>query len=232
MPDTLPLLMIPGLACTEALFAAQRAALGQTRPVLVAAVDGGDSMAAMARAILATAPPRFHLAGLSMGGYIAFEILRQAPERVARLCLMDTSARADTPEKTVLREAALAEVEAGRYLQMSAESLPLSIAASRAGDTALRDAILDMARETGAALWTQQMRAIMGRPDSRPDLPGISARTLVIVGDEDQLTPPDHAREMAAAIPDARLEVIADCGHMSTMERPEVVNRLLADWLA
>ncbi len=231
MSEPLALVMIPGLACTRALFAAQREALAAHRPVVVARVDGGDSMAAMAGAILASAPPRFHLAGLSMGGYIALEILRQAPERVARLCLMDSSARPDTPDKTALRQAALAEVEAGRYMQMSAENVALSVAASRADDHALRAAILDMARATGAGLWRRQMRAIMGRPDSRPDLPAIRARTLVLVGDEDRLTPPEHAREMAAAIPDARLEVIADCGHMSSMERPGAVSRLLADWL-
>ena len=232
MPDTLPLLMIPGLACTGALFAGQIPVLSKSHQVLVVDHTGHDSMGAIAADILAAAPARFHLAGLSMGGYIAFEILRQAPERVARLCLMDTSARADTPEKTALREEALAEVAAGRYMQMSAESLPLSIARSRVGDSALEAAILAQARDTGPEVWMRQMRAIMHRVDSRPDLPGITAQTLVIVGEEDQLTPPDHAGEMAEAIPGAHLEIIANCGHMSAMERPERVTRLLQSWLA
>ena len=232
MSDALPLLLIPGLACTGALFQAQVPVLSRARPVLVAEHGRHDSMGAIAAAILAEAPARFHLAGLSMGGYIAFEILRRAPERVGRLCLMDTSARPDTPEKTALRQEALAEVAAGRYMEMSAESVALSIAPSRVGDRALEAAILAQARETGPEVWRRQMRAIMGRVDSRPDLPGIGAQTLVIVGEDDRITPPDHAREMAAAIPGARLEVLADCGHMSSMERPGEVTRLLLDWLA
>ena len=232
MSDDLPLLMLPGLACTGALFADQVPVLARGREVLIADHMGHDSMAAIAADILARAPARFHLAGLSMGGYIAFEILRQAPGRVARLCLMDTSARADTPEKTALREEALAEVAAGRFMEMSAANLPLIVAASRAGDRALAEAILAQARATGSDAWLLQMRAVMRRVDSRADLPGIAAPTLVIVGDEDQITPPDHASEMAETIPGARLEVIADCGHMSSMERPERVTELLLEWLA
>ncbi|HHB80448.1 MAG TPA: alpha/beta fold hydrolase [Aliiroseovarius sp.] len=232
MRDDFPLLLIPGLACTGALFSAQIAALKSARAVLVADHAAHDSMGAIAEAILAEAPARFHLAGLSMGGYIALEIMRQAPERVGRLCLMDTSARADTPEKTTLRREALAEVAAGRYLEMSRVGLPLTIAASRGGDDALAEAIMQQARDTGSEVWTRQTHAIMGRVDSRPDLPAIKAQTLVIVGDEDQVTPPDHAEEMARLIPDARLEVIGDCGHMSSMERPEQVTALLQEWLA
>ncbi len=230
MPNT-PLVLIPGLACTAALFADQVPVLAKGRDVIIADHMQHDNMADIAAAILADAPARFALAGLSMGGYISLEIMRQAPERVERLALLDTSARADAPEKTALRLDALELVAAGKYMAVCYSTLELSIAASRHQDAALKAAIIDMADDTGPDVWAQQTRAIIGRANSVPMLAGISCPTLVIVGDEDQLTPMDCAFEMAEAIPNARLGVVAGCGHMSTMERPDVVTGLLQDWL-
>ncbi len=226
-----PLLMIPGLACTAALFADQLAVLGQSRNVIIGDHMRHDNMADIAAHILAAAPERFALAGLSMGGYISLEIIRQAPERVERLALLDTSARADTADKTALRREALGLVAAGKYLAVCHSTLDLSIAASRHGDATLKAAIIDMAVDTGPDVWAMQTRAIIGRVDSVLMLGEISCPTLVVVGDEDQLTPPELAHEMADGIADARLEVIADCGHMSTMEKPDQVTGLLQDWL-
>jgi len=230
MPAT-PLLLIPGLACTGALFAAQIPVLGQGRQVIIGDHMQHDSIAGIAAHILATAPGRFALAGLSMGGYLCFEILRQAPERVERLALLDSSARADTPEKTAQRHEALELAAAGKFMAVCLSTLDLSLARSRHNDTALKQEIIDMAVETGPEVWAQQIRAIMGRKDSVPMLGCISCPTLVVVGAEDQLTPPDLANEMAAGIPDARLEVIPDCGHMSTMEKPDELTGLLQAWL-
>lgn len=137
----LPVLLIPGLACTADLFRAQVAVLSQERDVMVADTGGQDSMEGLARDILAAAAPRFALAGLSMGGYLSFEILRQAPQRVARLALLDTAAHADTPEKTETREAAIALMESGRYEEVCEATLDLSIAKSRHQDSALKDRI-------------------------------------------------------------------------------------------
>ncbi len=231
MPNALPLVMIPGLSCTADLFAAQVANLSRDREVMIADISRHDSMAGFATAILAAAPPRFALAGLSMGGYIALEIIRRSPDRVARLCLMDSSARADTPAKTLQRNKDLAAVRAGHFLELAAQDLPQSIARCRHSDKDLAQAILKMAADTGAKVWTRQMQAIMGRVDSRPILGHINVPTLVVVGDEDQLTPPEHALEMASGIPDATLSVIGGCGHMSSMERPEEVTHLLRTWL-
>ncbi len=231
MPAT-PLLLIPGLACTDALFAAQFPALSQDHPVIIGDHMQHNSMADIAAHILAGAPERFALAGLSMGGYLCFEILRQAPERVERLALLDTSARADTPEKTALRQEALELAAAGKFMAVCHATLDLSIAKSRHDDAVLKQAIIDMAVDTGPDVWAQQIRAIIGRANSVPMLGNITCPTLVVVGDEDQLTPPELAREMAAGIPDARLEVIHDCGHMSTMEKPDQLTGLLQEWLA
>ena len=226
-----PLVLIPGLACTKALFADQIAALTGSREVIIGDHMQHDTMADIAAHILATAPKRFALAGLSMGGYISLEIVRQAPERVERLALLDTSARADTPEKIEQRHEALGLAAAGKFMAVCHSTLDLSIAASRHGDVDLKTEIIDMAVDTGADVWAQQVRAIIGRKDSVPLLAEITCPTLVVVGDEDQLTPPDLAVEMADGIAGARLEVIADCGHMSTMERPDQLTGLLQDWL-
>lgn len=231
MPNT-PLVLIPGLACTETLYAAQIPALEQSREVIIGDHMQHDTMAGIAAHILDAAPARFALAGLSMGGYICFEILRQAPERVERLALLDTSARADTAEKIALRHEALELAAAGKYLAVAYSTLGLSIAKSRHGDTGLKQAIIDMAVATGPQVWARQTRAIMAREDSGPMLGAITCPTLVVVGDEDQLTPPELAHEMAENLLNARLEVIAGCGHMSTMERPDHLTRLLQDWLA
>lgn len=227
-----PLVFIPGLACTGALFADQIAALAGSREVTIGDHMQHDTMPEIAAHILATAPDRFCLAGLSMGGYISLEIMRQAPERVERLALLDTSARADTVEKIEQRNDALRLAAAGKFMAVCHSTLDLSIAASRHGDAALKTAIIEMATDTGADVWAQQIRAIIGRKNSVPLLKEITCPTLVVVGDEDQLTPPEWAVEMADGIAGARLEVIADCGHMSSMERPDVVNGLLRDWLA
>ena len=226
-----PLVLIPGLACTADLFEGQIAALERERDVIIGDHMHHDTMPEIATHILVNAPERFALAGLSMGGYIALEIMRQAPERVSRLALMDTSARADTPDKTELRLEALELAAAGKFMAVCHSTLDLSIATSRHGDAALKAAIIDMAIETGPDVWAQQTRAIIGRKDSVPLLGSINCPTMVVVGDEDQLTPPDLAREMADGIKDARLEVIADCGHMSTMEKPDQLTGLLQGWL-
>lgn len=231
MPNT-PLVLIPGLACTEALFADQIKALAGSQEVIIGDHMQHGTMADIATHILSTAPARFALAGLSMGGYISLEIIRQAPERVERLALLDTSARADTPEKIEQRHEALRLAAAGKFMAVCHATLDLSIAQSRHGDRALKAEIIKMATDTGADVWARQVRAIIERRDSVPYLAEIACPTLVVVGEEDQLTPPDLAREMAAKIKRAQLEVIADCGHMSTMEQPEVVNGLLRDWLA
>jgi pimeloyl-ACP methyl ester carboxylesterase len=226
------LVLVPGLLCTKALWAPQIAALGDVVDITVANHRRHRTMRGIARSVLATAPRRFALAGLSMGGYIAYEIVRQAPERVTRLALLDTGSRAGAPERKArrLELIALAEregVEAAQDALMS-----VLIHKSRLTEKPLVDAIRQMAVDTGVAAFKRQQAAIMGRPDNRPLLASIRCPTLVLVGREDALTPVDLAREIAAGIPGARLKIVPDCGHLSTMERPDAVNHALRAWLA
>lgn len=227
MADSLPSVLVPGLGCSARLYAAQIPVLWRFGPVQVANHTEDDTIAGVARRILANAPPRFALFGLSMGGYTAFEIMRQAPDRVARLALLDTSARADTPEQLARRDKAIAGIEAGQYLEALDGLWPLLVAEARHADLTLKGEVVRMAEDVGAEAYVRQLRAIKGRPDSRGDLKDIRCPTLVLVGEHDALTPPALADEMAAGIAGARLVKLRDCGHMSTMERPEAVSREL-----
>jgi pimeloyl-ACP methyl ester carboxylesterase len=191
-----------------------------------------DSMAAMAQRVLAGAPPRFALAGLSMGGYVAQEIVRRAPERVTRLALLDTSARADTPELTARRRGLIELSQKGQFKGVTPRLLPLLIHPDRLGDEAFTATVMDMAERVGKAGFLRQQTAIMGRPDGRGDLGRIACPTLVLCGRQDALTPPALHEELAALIPGARLVVVEHCGHLSTLERPEEVDEALRRWLA
>lgn len=227
-----PIVLIPGLACTAELFTAQIPALWRHGPVTVASTLEGDTVAAMAAAILRDAPPRFALGGLSMGGYIALEIMRQAPERVVKLALLDTAARPDAAEQSAQRRALVARAEAGELEGVLRQIAPNLLHPDHRGDQTLIEAQVRMGLAVGAAGFARQQAAIIGRIDSRPRLAAIRVPTLVLVGDKDALTPPDRSEEMAAAIPHARLVVVPDCGHASTLEQPEAVNNALVDWLS
>lgn len=226
-----PIVFIPGLNCTAALFASQIESLRERGPVFVADHTGHDTIAGIAGAVLAAAPPRFVLAGLSMGGYVALEIMRQAHARVSGLVLMDTTARPDTAEAAERRRRLIAIAEAGRFGEIADLQAPTLLAPARAEDPELRALIRRMAEETGPGAFVRQQKAVMGRPDSRPLLPEICCPTLVIVGSEDQLTPPEMAREMAEAVPGARLRVIEAAGHFTTIEDPGAVNAELDAFL-
>jgi pimeloyl-ACP methyl ester carboxylesterase len=229
--DALPIVLIPGLTCTARLYAEQIPALWRFGPVTIANHTRDDSMAAIARRILAAAPPRFALAGLSMGGYIAFEIMRQAPDRVAKLALLDTGARGDTPEQTDRRKIVIALAKSGRYAEVPDIAFPVYVHRSRHGDTALKEIVRTMAEETGAEAFLRQQQAIIGRPDSRPGLPAITCPTIVIVGEGDEATPPELSREIAGGIAGSRLVMIPDSGHLSTLEQPQAVTKALLEWV-
>jgi pimeloyl-ACP methyl ester carboxylesterase len=231
MTEAMPIVLIPGLLCSPLLYANQIPALWQFGPVMVADHRRDDSMDAIARRILASAPPRFALAGLSMGGYISYAILRAAPERVTRLALLDTGSRADLPEQTERRKAQIELARAGRLAEVAETLWQVFVHKDRQGDASLKKIILHMAQHTGADAFIRQQTAIMSRPDSRPDLPKIKCPTLVLVGEGDKLTPPNLAEEIAGAIPNSRLVVIPDSGHLSTLERPDAVNTALVQWM-
>ncbi len=231
MAPSLPLVLVPGLLCSARLYAPQIPGLWPFGQVAVADHRRDADMGTIAAAILAQAPPRFALAGLSMGGYIAFAMMRLAPERVAKLALLDTSARADTPEQTAGREKFIAMAEAGKLADVVAALTPRFLHRNRHNDEALKRVVREMAAETGPEAFVRQQKAIMSRTDSRPLLANIRCPSLVLVGDGDQLTPPELAKEIAGGITAARLVVVPECGHLSTLEKPEAVNAALAEWL-
>ena len=232
MPEPMPIVLVPGLNCSARLYAEQIPALWRFGPVQVADHTRDDSMEAIAAGILAQAPPRFALVGLSMGGYIALTMVRQAPARVHKLALLDTSARPETPEQSERRKPQIALAQGGHFAEVPPLQFPVFVHRNRQHDEALRARVRTMAEETGAEAFLRQQKAIMTRPDMRPLLASIACPTLVLVGDGDELTPPPLSEEIAAGIAGSRLVVIADCGHLSTMERPEAVNRALVEWMA
>lgn len=226
------LLLLPGLLCDDRLWRPQVEALSDRMDITIADMTCDDTMGGMAKRALDAAPERFALAGLSMGGYVALEIMRHAPERVTRLALLDTGARADTPEQTVRRKDLIALADRGEFKAVSPRLLPLFVHESRLTDDALIADVTAMADSVGKDAFLRQQKAIMNRPDSRPGLPGISCPTLVLCGREDVLTPPGLSEEIAGLVPRADLVLIDDCGHLSTMERPAPVNAALSSWLA
>ena len=231
MRAPLPIVLIPGLNCSARLYADQIPALWRFGPLQVADHTRDDSMEAIAAGILAAAPPRFALVGLSMGGYIAQAVIGQAPERVEKLALLDTSARPETPEQTARRKPQIALAEGGRFAEVPALQFPVLVHRNGQSDEALRERVRLMAEETGPQAFVRQQNAIITRADARPLLPAIKCPTVVLVGDGDELTPPALAEELAAGIPGSRLVVVPDCGRLSTMERPEAVNAALIQWL-
>ena len=227
-----PLVLVPGLSCNAALYAPQWPALADGRPILVADHARDDTLSAIVKRLLAAAPPRVALCGLSMGGYVAFEVMRQAPERVTRLALLDTSAKPATPETNMPREQMIALAEKGAFDNVTTLLWQRLVAPARLTDEPLRLLVRRMADEIGAEGFVRQQKAIMQRPDSRPVLAGLSIPVLVLVGQEDDITPVAEAREMAGLVgAGARLAIVPGCGHLSTLEAPEVVTAELLRWL-
>ena len=229
--ESVPIILVPGLNCSARLYAEQVPALWQFGPVTIADHRRDDSMTKLARRILANAPPRFALVGLSMGGYIAFEIMRQAADRVVKLALLDTAARAEAPERTEARKPLIALARQGRLAEITDDQFPLLVHRKRHGDQALKAIVRAMNQETGAEAYIRQQEAIMSRPDSRPGFGAINCPTLVLVGDDDELTPPELAREMANGIRGARLVIVPESGHLSTLEQPQAVTDALVEWM-
>jgi pimeloyl-ACP methyl ester carboxylesterase len=221
-------LFLPGLLCDARLWRDQTALLPRA---IVADLTLDDSVDAMARRALALMPGRFALCGLSMGGYVALALMRLAPERVTRLCLMDTSARPDTDEQSRRRRGLMAMTRGHRFRGVTPKLLPQLLHPDHLADPVLTQDVLDMAERVGRQAFLRQQQAILGRPDSRPDLPGFRLPTLIAAGSDDALTPPALAREMAALIPGATVEIVAKAGHLPPMEQPDDVNDMLRYWL-
>ena len=233
MKQKQPLVLLPGLLCDAALWEPQLSDLAEIADFFVADLTEHETVQDMAASVLRDSPwKEFALAGLSMGGYVAQEVMRQAPQRVARLALLDTRSHPELPEETKRRHQfmKLAQSERG-FTPVTNRMLPLMLHESRVKDAALINIIREMAERTGVEGYIRQQKAIIARPDFRPLLPTIKCPTLVLCGRQDRLTPLRNSEEMAQAIPGARLVVVEECGHMSTLERPKEVNRAMRKWL-
>lgn len=225
-----PVVFLPGLLCDQALWRPQIDALSDRVAPMVADLTLDDSIQDMAARVLAAAPPTFSLAALSMGGYVALEIMRHSPERVRRLALIDTSARPDTAERAERRRASLTNSERGRFLGVTSALMGSLVHESKTQGP-VADSLRAMAGRVGGEAFQRQQTAILNRPDARDVLPGIRVPTLIAVGDEDRLTPPSVADDMYRMIPGAKLHVFQRCGHLPVLEQPEETSLILREWL-
>ncbi|MEM9684115.1 MAG: alpha/beta fold hydrolase [Pseudomonadota bacterium] len=231
MADRIPLVLGPGLMNTPRLWQHQTDHLSDIADISVVDTRQDTNLVSMAQRLLDEAPPTFAYAGLSMGGYMAFEMMRLAPERVTKLALLNTAAYNDTPKRSEVRKGLIAQAENGEFEQVKRANYPVFLAPERLNDPEMIGIASDMCDEIGPEVFVQQMTAIMNRRDSRETLRDIRLPTLVVVGRQDQGTPLAASEEIANGIPGARLAVIEDCGHFSTLERPQAVTALLRDWL-
>lgn len=223
------LILIPGLAGDAVMWRAQLPALQTFKPQVADVHTRHAGIAGMAGALLGEAGGDLVLCGASMGGMVAMEAARQAPDRIKGLALLGTTARPETDDMRALREAAIELFAQGRAAEVIEPNVGFAFHPDNA--EALREAYLEFVLRAGADQLIRQNRAVIARPDARAHLPRVRCPTLVMCGEADQLTPPECSREIASLVPGAQLAMVPRCGHMLTMERPDVVNPQLAGWL-
>ena len=225
------LILLPGLAADAVMWQAQVTALAAWTPTVTDVHMRCDTVGEMAAALLAESSGSLVLCGASMGGMIAMEAARQAPERITALALLGTTARPETPEMRRLREAAIELFAQNRVMEVIEPNVGFAFHPDRASDAALVQPYLEFVMRAGAGQLIRQNRAVIQRPDARVHLATLRCPTLVMCGDADQLTPPENSREIAGLVADAQLVVVPRCGHMLTMEQPQQVNEALIAWL-
>lgn len=222
--------LVPGLICDDEVWAHPQSHLSDVADCRIVPADEADTMQELARAVLESAPDTFAIAGFSMGGYVALEVLRQAPERVTRLALLDTSSRGDTLEKAAGRTAAIADCEEGRFDDLLDRFVPLLLHSERMSEP-LAAQVRAMGHRVGPALFARRHRAMRTRTDGRDLLAGCEIPVRAIVGRSDALTSVEENQEIADLAPRGRLSIVEDCGHMPPLERPQAATALLRDWL-
>jgi len=226
-----PLALLPGLLLDENFWKYQAEALADVAEPWIADFSEQDSIAAMAESVLAAMPDTFAVCGLSMGGYVALELMRQAPERVTRLALIATRASPDQPEERVHRRDLIRLARQNTFKGVTPRLLPMLLHPSRLAEKTLTDHVMAMARRLGRHAFLRQQQAIVARPDFRTVLPAIRCPTLVLCGRDDRITPLSAHQALAADIAGARLVVIDDCGHLPPLEQPDATNHELRRWL-
>ena len=226
------IVLIPGLLCDSYLWHHQVEKLSDDYTIFIADVTQSSHIEDLARDVLLNAPEVFAMVGLSMGGYVALEIMRQAPERVEKLVITNSSARLDTEQTRRRRQGLIAMVRgAKKFKGVTPKLLPLLIHESRLKHSQFTQPIMDMAERVGKEAFLNQQEAILSRSDSVPSLSKINIPTLIVGGDEDQITPADHSIEMGKYIPHSTLEIFDDCGHLAPLEYPEKFNSVLKGFL-
>lgn len=229
MPETL--LLLPGMMCDERLFESQIARFSSERPVVVASLSGQSSFAALANDILRNAPPRFALAGLSMGGIAAMEIVRQMPERVTRLALLDTNHLAESEERGKVRDKQIDHVRAGGLRAVMRDEMKPNYLADGPNKQAILDLCMSMAETLGEQTFVQQSQALNQRADQTDTLRSVTVPALIMCGKEDTLCPPARHEMMHQLIAGSTLAIVPGAGHLPPLEQPERTNELLAAWL-
>lgn len=225
-----PLVLIPGMMCDARMWGGLAAAL-HPRPVVHVLPTGADTMAGLAEALLRDTPPRFALAGLSMGGILAMEVLARASDRVERLALLDTNPRAELPEVRANRDPQIARAVNGGLERVMRDEMKPNYLAEGPGKTAILDLCLDMALSLGPEVFARQSRALRDRADRQSVLAAFAGPALVLMGAEDRLCPRDRHELMHALMPQSRLEIIAGAAHLPPLERPTETTAALRRWL-
>ncbi len=228
----IPIVLVPGLLCTAEVFAPQIAALWTFGPVTVASTMGGKTVRDITAAILESAPPHFALAGFSMGGFVSFEIMRRAPERVKKLALLDTVANPFPADGIEGRREMVEQARTGDFTSLLSKMYSEMVHPSCKDDPKIREIGVRMGLTVGVDAFDRQTEALISRADSRDTLAEITVPTLVLVGDSDPLVSLDRSKEMAAGISGSKLVIVPECGHFSTLEQPGAVNRALIEWIA
>jgi pimeloyl-ACP methyl ester carboxylesterase len=226
-----PLVLVPGLMADALAFQAQVVSLSRAMPVMVAAPTQGERIEEIASDILSALPARFALAGHGFGGMVALELLRRAPERVTRLALMDTTPLPGSPQEAADREALMIAARSGRLDDVMRTEIPSTCLAPGAGRVAVTAQVLAMARALGPQVYLRQARALQRRKDQQVTLRKIKQPTLILCGEHDSLMPLKRHSFMAELIPFARLEVVADAGHLPMLEQPQALTEALQEWL-
>ncbi len=230
MSDLPRLILVPGLICDDEVWAHAQTNLADVADCRIVPADEADTIQGLARAVLDTAPDSFAIAGFSMGGYVALEVLRQAPERVIRIALLDVSSRSDTPEKSTGRATAIADCEEGRFDDLLDRFVPLLLHPERMAEP-LAKRVRAMGHRVGPALFARRHRAMLTRTDGRDLLADCDIPVRAICGRSDALTSVEEHQEIADLAPRGRLSIVEDCGHMPPLERPQAATALLRDWL-
>ena len=226
-----PLVLLPGMMCDGRLFSDQVGVLSARLPIHISPITGHDSISALARQVLDQAPTRFSLAGLSMGGIVAMELCKQAPERIVRLALMDTNPLAEKEEIRSRREVQIARVKHGGLRKVMEEEMkPLYLIGGPRRPQIL-EICMEMALGLGKEVFIRQSIALQGRPDQQETLRSVRVPTLILHGEADQLCPPERHELMHELIPGSKLVTIGGAGHLPTLEQPEQVTEALLDWL-